>query len=142
MKWIKLQGYREYAETLDLMESKLYAIIGGAEDIIYSLEHQHVYTAGVSASDNELLSNDIPVHKIGRGGKYTYHGPGQLVIYPILNLGKYMKDLHLYVRNLEQIIIKSLVQINIDAFTMKDKVGIWGYAKKIPLPKLQQLVLE
>jgi lipoyl(octanoyl) transferase len=126
MKWIRLNGFREYSDTISLMENTLTEVISGGEETIYSLEHEHVYTAGVSASESELLNQeDIPVYQVGRGGKYTYHGPGQLVIYPILNLATREKDLHLYIRNLEKIIINSLARIGINSFTIEGKVGIW-----------------
>jgi lipoyl(octanoyl) transferase len=126
MKWIKLQNPQEYSYITSLMENSLTEVINGAEEVIYSLEHLDVYTAGVGASESDLIDSfGIPVHHVGRGGKYTYHGPGQLVVYPIIDLRKREKDLHLYVRNLEKIIINSLAKIGIDSFTIEGKVGIW-----------------
>ena len=126
MKWLKLEGIRDYQETIAMMETSLGEIINGEEEIIYSLEHSDAYTAGVSARPEELINpGQIPVYQVGRGGKYTYHGPGQLVIYPIIDLRRYAQDLHAFVRNLETIIINSLAQIGIIAFTIDKKIGIW-----------------
>jgi lipoyl(octanoyl) transferase len=136
MKWIKLQEYQEYQETISLMEKSLQEVIDGSKEVIYSLEHSDVYTAGVSAKAEELLNpGNIPVYATGRGGRYTYHGPGQLVIYPIISLQKHNLDLHTYVRNLEQIIINSLALIDIAAFTIHGKVGIWVTPHNQSLPK-------
>ena len=128
-KWIKLAGLVEYDAAIKLMEQKLSAIISNAEkDCIYLLEHEEVYTAGSSYKDDELLAGDnIPVIYTGRGGKFTYHGPGQRVIYPIINLNNpnRKKDIKLYVRNLESWIINTLARLNVKAYTIPGKVGIW-----------------
>ena len=92
------------------------------------LEHNDVYTAGTSAQGEELLSpQPIPVIHTGRGGKYTYHGPGQRVIYPILDLSlpTRKKDIRQYVSNLEEWVINTLAQVGVKAYCVPGRVGIW-----------------
>lgn len=128
MQWIILPGLTEYNFGLKLMEQSVDKIINGGQEIIYLLEHNDVYTAGTSYKPQELLNNiDIPVIYTGRGGRFTYHGPGQRIIYPILNLAKKQrtKDIKLYVKKLEEWIINTLLKFNIKAYTMDNMVGIW-----------------
>lgn len=103
-------------------------IVGTKDESIILTEHSDVYTAGSSYKDAELINaGDIPVIYTGRGGKFTYHGPGQRVIYPLidLNKGNRVKDIKHYVRNLEQWIINSLYLLGVTAFTINGSVGIW-----------------
>lgn len=127
--WQVLPGLVEYKKALMIMEQKLEQIIvDGGEDTIYLLEHQDVYTAGTGANDDELIDKtSVPVVHVGRGGKYTYHGPGQRVIYPIIDLRKppRERDLKLYVRFLEKWIISTLRRFDIECYTIPGKVGIW-----------------
>jgi lipoyl(octanoyl) transferase len=128
VQWITLPGISDYQQTMELMEDTVASVISGASETIYLLEHNEVYTAGSGFKANELLnSNGIPVVYTGRGGKFTYHGKGQRIIYPVLNLSiaRRSKDLKLYIRMLESWIINVLKQIDIKAFTIHDKVGIW-----------------
>jgi len=135
-EWITLPGHTEYSRAIKLMEQKLQAVIeGSADEAIFLLEHHDVYTAGTSFNKAELLEPDkFPVIYTGRGGKFTYHGPGQLIIYPILDLRKQncTKDIKLYVRNLEKWIINTLAQLNVKAYTIKDMVGIWVELNNAP----------
>ncbi|MDF3047174.1 MAG: lipB [Candidatus Midichloriaceae bacterium] len=93
------------------------------------LEHPHVYTAGVSAKVEELLNaKGVPVHQVSRGGKYTYHGPGQRVIYTMFNLKKLhgdKPDIRLFINQLEDWVIDSLSKISVDAYKVPNRVGIW-----------------
>lgn len=127
--WINLPSPIGYSKAIKIMEDKLEKIISNEErETIYLLEHKKIYTAGTSHQKEELLdSSEIPVIYTGRGGKYTYHGPGQAVIYPLIDLRRKnrTKDIKLYVRNLEQSIINSLQQYSIEAYTIEGKVGIW-----------------
>ena len=127
--WQVLSGLVEYNAALNLMEQQLQRVIAGhAGDTIYLLEHDHVYTAGTNAKDEELRAGaSIPVINVGRGGKYTYHGPGQRIIYPIIDLRKANRrqDLKLYVKMLESWIIATLSRFDIECYTIADKVGIW-----------------
>ena len=88
IEWIELSKAVEYSEALKIMEAKLEQIIlNKSNETVYLLEHKDVYTAGTSYKEEELLGNsNIPVIYTGRGGKYTYHGPGQAVIYPLIDL--------------------------------------------------------
>ena len=127
-EWISLPGPVPYNKALKLMEQRLYDIIETTGDeTVFLLEHEDVYTAGTSYNDTELLDTKIPLIYTGRGGKLTYHGPGQRIIYPVLDLRKPNRvcDIKLYVRNLEQWIINTLLQLGLKAYTIKDMVGIW-----------------
>jgi lipoyl(octanoyl) transferase len=131
MKFIQKSGLLDYQQTLQQMEEKVAEIIDGiAEDEIWFLEHSPVYTAGTSAEDGDLIDdNNFPVFKVGRGGKYTYHGPGQRIIYLMLNLKNYYQppDLKKFVCNLEQVVIDSLQEIGIESFRRAGRVGIWVF---------------
>ncbi len=134
--WINLPGLVEYSKSLKIMEDKLEQIIlNQTSETIYLLEHNDVYTAGTSYKKEELLeSSNIPVIYTGRGGKYTYHGPGQAVIYPLIDLRKSnrKKDVKLYIKNLELAVINTLREFGIDAYTIDGKVGIWTNHQNIP----------
>lgn len=130
--WNIKHGLIDYREMLDLMESEVQEVINGANDRIFLLEHKDIYTRGTSAKDNEILDKTIPIIESGRGGKITYHGEGQRVIYPILNLASNnrKKDLKLYIRNLEYWIIDILSYFAIKAYIIPGKVGIWTLGPK------------
>ena len=134
--WINLHGLVEYSKSLKIMEDKLEQIIlNQTSETIYLLEHNDVYTSGTSYKKEELLeSSNIPVIYTGRGGKYTYHGPGQAVIYPLIDLRKSnrKKDVKLYIKNLELAVINTLREFGIDAYTIDGKVGIWTNHQNIP----------
>ncbi len=128
--WVSLPGLIDYNTGLDLMQQRAHdVILNKKKETVFLLEHQDVYTAGTGYKDDELLSdgNNIPVIYTGRGGKFTYHGPGQRVIYPILNLaGKNRSpDLKLYISLLEQWIINTLYKLDVNAYTIDGKIGIW-----------------
>lgn len=128
IEWITLPGLSSYLGTLHLMENKVEQAIKTGSETIYLVEHEDVYTAGTNFKPDELLNpGNIPVIYTGRGGKFTYHGKGQRVIYPILNLAKEnrQKDLKLYISMLEKWIINTLLHIGVKAYTIPGKVGIW-----------------
>jgi lipoyl(octanoyl) transferase len=120
-----------YNEALKLMEARVENIIQGKEkELIWFLEHEPVYTAGTSAEASDLLDRDsFPIYHTGRGGKFTYHGPGQLVVYFLLDLKKRaapnQPDLKQYVRNLEELVIQTLQDFNIKAERREGRVGLW-----------------
>jgi len=127
-------GLIEYAKALDLQKRILQAKKERRmeEDVLILLEHPPTITIGKKGSPGEILvdkvkleKRGISVHEIGRGGKVTYHGPGQLVGYPLLNLTDYGKDLHLYLRNLEEVIIRTLKDFGILARRKKGFTGVW-----------------
>lgn len=136
MEWINLPGVVKYETALSVMEERLNLVIEKkAPEAIYLLEHSDVYTAGTSFKQNELLDNkNIPVIYTGRGGKFTYHGPGQRVIYPVLNLAESTrsKDIKLYVKTLEDWIIGTLARIGVKAYTIEGMIGIWTEKNGIP----------
>jgi lipoyl(octanoyl) transferase len=129
VKWITLPGLVDYQEGIKIMEGQLDRVINSMQpDTIFLLEHKEVYTAGTSHNVEELLKPDsFPVIYTGRGGKFTYHGPGQRIIYPIINLNNTdkVKDLKLYITQLEKWIILTLAELGVHAFTIQGKVGIW-----------------
>ena len=109
------------------MEAKVAAIRSGASpETVWLLEHPHLFTAGTSADPSELLDpGNAPVYSTGRGGRYTYHGPGQRVAYVMLNLSKRGSDLHAYVEALETWVIQSLAHFGIAGERRSDRVGVW-----------------
>lgn len=128
MKIREFKDPQEYGKTAEEMEALANSIIAGErEEEIWFLEHEPVYTAGTSSDESELRNAKFPVFKVGRGGKYTYHGPGQRVIYFMLDLKKHYKtpDLKKFVCDLEQWVIDSLKEIGIDAYRKKGMIGIW-----------------
>lgn len=129
VEWITLPGLVDYQEGIKIMEDQLDRVINSMQpDTIFLLEHKEVYTAGTSHNVEELLKPDLfPVIYTGRGGKFTYHGPGQRIIYPIINLNNTdkVKDLKLYITQLEKWIILTLAELDVNAFTIQGKVGIW-----------------
>ena len=128
MKIRNFKSPQEYSATLEKMEQLANDIIDGkCDEEIWFLEHQPVYTAGTSAVEDDLKTNKFPVFKVGRGGKHTYHGPGQRVVYLMLDLKKHYKtpDLKKFVCDLEQWVIDSLAEIGIDAYRKSGMIGIW-----------------
>ena len=107
-----------YKEAIDFLEKRVEKVNKNLEDeLIWILEHDSVYTKGVSASDNDLLIPDLfPVLETNRGGKFTYHGPGQKIVYFVINLNKREKEIKKFVRNVEKWIIGILVDLNISSF--------------------------
>lgn len=124
----------DYGVALESMEQRVTDIIAGEKpNLIWFLEHNDVYTAGTSAQDADLLVRQFPVFNVGRGGKYTYHGPGQRVIYPIVKLKDVMLevDIRKYIQILEQSIINTMKDLSIDAYLIKDRIGVWTDKGKI-----------
>lgn len=109
------------------MEARVAAIHGGsARELIWLLEHPPLYTAGTSAKPADLLRPDrFPVHKTGRGGQYTYHGPGQRIAYTMLNLRQRGADVRCFVRDLEEWVIRALARFNVTGERRDGRVGIW-----------------
>jgi lipoyl(octanoyl) transferase len=115
-----------YPEALAQMEARVAAIqAGDADELIWLLEHPPVYTAGTSADPAELIDPRFPVFATGRGGRYTYHGPGQRIGYVMLDLARRTKDVRCYVHALEGWVIDALAQLGIAAFRAEGRVGIW-----------------
>ena len=115
-----------YPEALDFMEARAAAIsAGSAGEMVWLLEHPPIYTAGTSANDADLLDARFPVFHTGRGGQFTYHGPGQRVGYVMLNLKTRKPDVRAYVRDLEQWLIETLALFNVKGERREGRVGIW-----------------
>ena len=122
----KSQKPVKYEDALRIMEDRLLQIDQKkSKDLIWILEHQNIYTAGTSYKENEILDNSIKVFKTNRGGKITYHGPGQLVCYFVIDLKKIKKDIRNFVSIIEKTIIDSLKSYNINTFSDKENIGIW-----------------
>ena len=116
-----------YEDALALMEERATAIRAGqASELVWLLEHPPLYTAGTSARSADLLTPDrFPVHRTGRGGQYTYHGPGQRVGYVMLDLSRRGADVRAYVENLEEWLIRALARFNVKGERRAGRVGIW-----------------
>lgn len=117
-----------YEKALNEMEARVAAIREGvAGELVWCLEHPPLYTAGTSANVSDLLEKErFPVYQTGRGGQYTYHGPGQRVVYVMLDLKtRNAEDIRAYVRNLEEWIIRTLARFNIKGERREGRVGIW-----------------
>jgi lipoyl(octanoyl) transferase len=115
-----------YADAVARMETWVDAIVRGqGPERVWLLEHPPIYTAGTSAKLGDLLDARFPVFKTGRGGEYTYHGPGQRVAYVMLDLKRRRPDVRVYVRDLEEWIIATLTQFGVKGERRKDRVGIW-----------------
>lgn len=127
VEWLISNQLVDYNDAVKFMEERIKLIHDGLEDeLVWLLEHSPLYTAGISATDAEVIEKLFPIYKTGRGGKYTYHGPGQRVIYLMLNLKKRNRcDIRLYVENLSNWIINVLKHFDIAGEYKRDRVGIW-----------------
>jgi lipoyl(octanoyl) transferase len=116
-----------YPQALAMMRSRVEAMgQGHATELMWGLEHPPLYTAGTSADESDLRNPAFPVYATERGGKYTYHGPGQLVLYAMVDLNKRgMRDVRLYVQTLEKWCITVLAGYGLHAFQREGRVGIW-----------------
>ncbi len=116
-----------YEEAVLYMESRVNKIIKNqSQELLWFLNHNHIFTQGTSASKEEILnSNVIEVIKSNRGGKTTYHGPGQRIVYFMLNLNNKNKDIRKFITIIENSLISFLANYNIEAKAFKDRVGIW-----------------
>ena len=129
IEWRVEPGQVDYGVALAQMEARAAAVTRHeARELIWLLEHPPVYTAGTSATDaGELLDPRFPVHKTGRGGRYTYHGPGQRIGYVVLDLRDRRRDVRCYVHALEGWVIAALAHCGIEAFRAQGRIGIWTH---------------
>jgi lipoyl(octanoyl) transferase len=127
VEWRIAEGLTPYDEAVAVMEARAAAIAAGdAPELAWLVEHPPLYTAGTSARDEDLLEPArFPVHRTGRGGQFTYHGPGQRVAYVMLDLNRRKPDLRAYVAALEAWLIGTLDQFNIRGERREDRVGVW-----------------
>ncbi len=134
--WKTLPGLSPYLETLAAMEAHVAAMNEGrAAEAIWLLEHPPLYTAGTSAKPADLVQPDrFPVYPVGRGGQYTYHGPGQRVIYCMLDVKARGEDVRCFVRDLERWVIATLAEFNITGEIRPGRVGVWVQRPDSPGP--------
>ncbi|QEW19370.1 Octanoyltransferase [Marinibacterium anthonyi] len=127
VEWITTDGLTDYDEAVAFMETRAAAIATGtADECIWLVEHAPLYTAGTSADPRDLVQPDrFPVHQTRRGGQYTYHGPGQRVIYVMLDVGRRGHDVRRFVADLEAWVIATLDQFNITGHVRDGRVGVW-----------------
>ena len=127
VEWIISSGLIEYTDALKAMDERVDLIQkGNAKELVWLLEHPPLYSAGTSAKPEDLLTpNRFPVFKTGRGGQYTYHGPGQRVAYIMLDLNRRRRDIRAFVSSLETWIINTLAKFNIRGERRSDRIGIW-----------------
>ena len=128
-------GLVEYDKALQLQEELLMKRHREEiNDTLLLLEHPSVFTLGRGGEENHLLTpRDIPIYRVGRGGDVTYHGPGQLVGYPILHLAMHGRDVHAYLRGIEAVLIEVLSHYRIIAQRVKGLTGVWVKQQKIAL---------
>ena len=122
----KSQKPVNYEDALKFMEKRLLEIDQNkSNDLIWILEHEDIYTAGTSYKENEIIDKSIQILKTNRGGKITYHGPGQLICYFVISLKKRKKDIRKFISIIEKTIIETLKYYAIDSFPDKDNIGVW-----------------
>lgn len=127
IEWRTWPGLTDYPGMLTDMEDRAAAIHRGeASECVWLLEHPPLYTAGTSAAPEELISAErFPVYTAGRGGRYTYHGPGQRIVYVMLDLSKRGRDVRHFVHSLEAWVIASLADLGVEARRAEGRIGIW-----------------
>jgi lipoyl(octanoyl) transferase len=126
VEWRVSDALVPYADAVDFMDARVARIsAGAAPELIWLLEHPPLYTAGTSARATDLVDARFPVHKSGRGGQFTYHGPGQRIIYAMLDLNRRNQDLRAFVCALEDWIIAALSTFNVTGERRADRIGVW-----------------
>jgi len=134
-QWITTPGLTDYDEATAFMEARAEAIARGeADECIWLVEHPPLYTAGTSARPADLTDPDrFPVHTSKRGGQYTYHGPGQRVVYVMLDLGRRGRDVRAFVKGLEDWVIATLAEFNVTGEIRAGRIGVWVVRDDKPL---------
>ena len=126
VEWRVSGGLTSYEAALHTMETRAAAIAEGtASELVWLIEHPPLYTAGTSARAGDLIEARFPVHTTGRGGQFTYHGPGQRVVYVMLDLKRRGPDVRRFVATLEEWIIRTLADFNVRGERREDRVGVW-----------------
>ena len=126
VEWLIRDGLLPYPEAVAFMEQRAEAIAARqARELVWLVEHPPIYTAGTSAKESDLLDARFPVFKTGRGGQFTYHGPGQRVGYVMLDLKPRGGDVRGFVRDLEEWLIRTLARFNVKGERREGRVGIW-----------------
>ena len=125
-EWIISKDLIPYEEALDTMNIRVKSLQEGtAKELLWALEHPPLYTLGTSAKPEDILDKTLPSYKTGRGGEVTYHGPGQRVVYAMLDLSKRTKDIRAYVWALEEWLLLTLKEFGVEAFRREGRVGLW-----------------
>ena len=126
VEWRISEGLVPYQEGLAVMDARVAAIAAGeAPELVWLLEHPPLYTAGASAKADDLLATQFPVFSAGRGGQFTYHGPGQRVAYVMLDLRRRGPDVRRFVATLEEWLIRTLLAFNVRGERREDRIGVW-----------------
>lgn len=129
---VRRLGRTDYAETLALQESLVEARAKGeVGDVVILTEHEPVLTVGRGGAGQDLSTLGTPVHEVERGGEATWHGPGQVVAYPILHLPEDQRDLHRYLRDIEEVVIRILSEFQLEGVRREEGTGVWLGEKKI-----------
>ena len=130
-----------YPESLDAMERRVAELAEGqAPELVWLLEHPPLYTSGTSAAPDELLGRfDFPVYRAGRGGRFTYHGPGQRVAYVMLDLRRRGQDVRRFVWRLEEWLIRSLARLGVEAGRREGRIGVWVSTSPVGEAKIAAL---
>jgi len=116
----------DYTDSMKILEKRVKDVFGGKKDeLLWILEHNTVYTAGTSSKEEDVLDKNLKIIKTNRGGKHTHHGPGQKVVYFVLNLNKRGKDIRKLVNKIENCIIGILKEFKVKSYTDKKNIGIW-----------------
>jgi lipoyl(octanoyl) transferase len=140
VEWRVSEGLVAYPDALAAMEARAAAIAEGtAPELVWLLEHPSLYTAGTSTRPEELIAARLPMYPVGRGGQLTYHGPGQRVVYLMLDLKRRGPDVRRFVATLEEWIIRTLARFDVAGERRDDRIGVWvrrpekgdGYEDKI-----------
>jgi lipoyl(octanoyl) transferase len=135
--WIVSDSPVDYPEALAWMEARASAVAAGdAREAVWLLEHPPLYTGGTSADASEMLDPRFPVYAAGRGGRYTYHGPGQRIVYLILDLNNRGRDVRRFVHEVEGLMIAALTRLGIAARRENGRIGIWTYDPAIGEAKI------
>ena len=126
----------KYEDAIKLMEERLSNLNKDkSSELIWILEHDDIYTAGTSYNENEILDKSINIMKTNRGGKITYHGPGQLICYFVIDLKKRNKDIRKFITLIEKTVVNTLKNFSIESFPDKKNIGIW-HKKKSEINKI------
>lgn len=137
VEWLVKDGLMPYGATIEAMENVVNAIVAEKHnETVWLLEHPALYTMGTSASSDDIHTSDFPIHVTGRGGQVTYHGPGQRIVYVMMDLRKRRQDLRQFVHQLELWIVDTLAELGIVGKTHPERIGVWvndaqGVEKKI-----------
>ena len=116
----------DYTKSMKILEKRVHDVfLGKKDELLWILEHNSVYTAGTSSKNIDLLDKNLKVIKTNRGGKHSYHGPGQKVVYFVLNLNKREKDIRKLVNKIENCIMDVLNEYNIESYPDRNNIGIW-----------------